>query len=211
MRNYLKLFIITLLIVISSCSLKRKNNYAVDMKPVISQAYYIDASFNAAQTVAIQEAMDEWNTATRGLTHLTIAGVVRFESIDPNFDYGKNVIIKTDSNNAFVKEQNNKFYGKAEVVGLQMSTIDGKYNEIYIVSDEIANMTQYKLNVIHELGHAISMKHVDDAAAVMNTQFNKNVRCLTHRDVKQFCDLYTCNPEDMNYCEDYNISNQMFH
>lgn len=199
------------MVVLSSCSLKRKNNYAVDITPIINQAYYVDSSFNSDQVAAIQGAMDEWNIATRGQAHITIAAVVKFESTDPNFDYGKNVIIKTDSNNAFVKEQNNKFYGKAEIVGLQMPTIDGKYNEIYIVSDELENMTQYKLNVIHELGHAIRMNHVDDAAAIMNTQFNKNVRCLTHRDVKQFCDLYGCNAEDMNYCEDYNVLNQMFH
>ena len=211
-KNYIKLFLITILILISGCSLKRKNSFSIDKKAVISQEFYIDSSFNSSQAESIRDAMNEWNTATRGMVKFSIVQSIKITSKDPNYDFGKNVIIKTDSNDPFVKEQNNKLYGHGgEVIGLQLPTLDGKYSIIYIVSDQVANMVQYRLNVTHELGHSISMIHISDAPAIMDSPFNKNLRCLTLRDMKQFCDFYTCNPEEMNYCEDYSILNQMFH
>jgi len=211
MKTFYKYFFILFVICIVGCSLKRVNNYSKDKPLIINQNIYYDSDFSSNEIDDITEATKEWSIATRGMVKFNIIGELEVANKNANQDFGKNVIIKFNSFDPFIIDMlHNQIHDHGDVIGLEEKTLDGHF-VIGIVSDLLKNDTEYKLDVIHELGHAINLVHVDSGPAIMNSMQDKNLRCLTHLDLQQFCDFYSCNVEEMNFCKPYVLTNQMFH
>lgn len=206
----MKKHLIILFLFLASCSLKRVNQHPIDLKSIVTQDVYLDDSFNDDEQNNIKYAFNEWLVATRGMVKFNYAGTIPVLTTDP-YVLTKNTIIRLRSDDPFViNMRNNQVHGSS-VIGFHIKTDDSIHFVVGIVYDVIPNTVQYKLNIIHELGHAINLSHIDSGPAILNTVQDKNLRCLTKTDLINFCNKYSCNAEEMNYCPNYNVSNQLFH
>lgn len=207
----MKKYLIILMFCLISCYLKRENNLPIDWSPTVTQDIYLDQDFSNDEQEWIKYSFNEWFVASRGIIKLNFAGLIKTSDKDPYQHFNKNVIIRIKSDDPFViNMRNNQLHGSTPI-GFHIVSDDQEHFVVGIIYDLIPNSVRYKLNVIHELGHAIGLKHIDDGPAILNTVQDKNLRCLTKTDLINFCNKYSCNYNEMNYCSNYSLSNQIFH
>ena len=68
---------------------------------------------------------------------------------------------------------------------------------IIIFSEYEGNKKFYNV-VLHELGHMLRLKHVDNKRAIMYEKLNGQ-NCITQFDAKQLCKIYKCKPNPECY------------
>lgn len=76
---------------------------------------------------------------------------------------------------------------------------NGKVPRIFLVYDRMIGKTYYKGCLLHELGHAIGLKHIQEKGTLMYPQLDDGAKYITNADLKEFCDLYHCSVEKLNH------------
>jgi len=72
---------------------------------------------------------------------------------------------------------------------------------IVMVSDRLEDDLRYEIAVTHELGHTLlGPVHNNKTNSVMHEFVDKGAPCITENDIKAFCVIYNCKPEDLNSC-----------
>jgi hypothetical protein len=78
------------------------------------------------------------------------------------------------------------------------TTSDKYVPTILLVIDRL----EYDLKIVllHEIGHAAAIEHIDSTGSIMNKYIDKGSRKITKLDLEEFCSLYWCNPDTMTVC-----------
>lgn len=81
-----------------------------------------------------------------------------------------------------------------------LNITEQKLETIYIVNGRMNNEQEYFKIATHELGHSMRLYHVSDKNSLMFPYVAQAPNCLVMNDLKQFCDIYTCDAESMEPC-----------
>lgn len=103
------------------------------------------------------------------------------------------------STDAFIQKFD-KEHSNTRTVGVAHRDECG-YSRIWIVVDRLDMREQVKIVTAHEVGHVLGIDHLESSVSLMfhSSKEGRNM-CITYDDMKAFCDLYGCNPNETSYC-----------
>lgn len=155
----------------------------------IIKTLVLDRKFNEFEIGFIEGACKEWEEKTNHVVEFKIVRAIHKSFIDENTIY----INKSDKNNPTIFA--------LEI--MSSDTIFGYYDgkspikSILIVSDNVDDI-MYQTVVLHELGHALGLKHNTDYGDINTTMYpsiNSRQSGLVKKDIDQFCSIYKCSNE----------------
>jgi len=158
---------------------------------------YLDRNFDEFETELTMQAALEWSKATNHRVEYDVIQLPTREKIN----YKNSVFIakrSIDDPQVILMDLagGNQTLGVYEKRGLPHITIVG----------ERVNYNNFKEIMLHELGHSLGLEHLEgleniDALMFPYTDMNINGLIvptgsdhITSKDVKQFCELYHCDP-----------------
>lgn len=76
------------------------------------------------------------------------------------------------------------------------------YTTVWLYENELRSSQSWQVTTAHEFGHSLGLKHVEEKSAVMNKFYSdyKSLNCLTLSDMNEFCSIYGCDTNNMNFC-----------
>jgi hypothetical protein len=160
---------------------------------------WIDKEFYAADQLALDDAIRQWNFALNGYVKLEIVSTT-FD-MEPEIIQRANLergwlIMKVHSGNSIIPDQSDK--GQVKYYTLAwVNDIGG--NHMWMVRDRLKNewMTGVAL---HEIGHMLGALH--DNVYLMQPHFNwEDYRCVDYATLKQVADYQHIPMGSLNYCQ----------
>lgn len=159
---------------------------------------YVDPSFTDAEALLIQEAVDEWSTATRGAVDMRL-----HQGVAPPLEHYIDHVTVTD------REKTKLGYAGRPTYGPLGMPTPAAGIEIYVkhiarAADSDYNPYSYEVvfraTVLHELGHHFGIPHSKDPMTLMYPKLQRN--CITEADVATFCQLHSCDfpPQSTHDC-----------
>jgi hypothetical protein len=152
------------------------------------QTLYLDTSLSDDEAITVIGAALEWQTATRGLVHYNIVKLpITKDTID------ENVIIVFSVSPYFPEILSLDKESSKTHLGYYDSHGDTPY--IVLVSERLTP-DNYKSVILHELGHALGLKHNngdEGMGTLMYPDIELGSKSITNTDLDNFCKLYGCN------------------
>lgn len=160
----------------------------------IHKILYLDRNFSENEIEIITEAALEWHYESGNLVTFN---VMKMPARNINTD---DAIFITIVNQDF-----------PEIIGLDNAAPDachlGYYDQIHgmsyiaLVPFRIESKI-YKMVIMHELGHALDLKHnegIEGVGTLMYPNVELGVDYVTDTDLQHLCELYGCNPKKLHY------------
>lgn len=154
---------------------------------------YIDRTFNASQRSLIVIAAAEWQNSTKGIVRFHIENMPTTNIIDPS----NSIIIYSVSPDSpdilsLDAENNSRHLG--------VTNMEHFLPNIEIVSSRINSAYDFKATILHELGHAIGLKHnegINGYHTLMCPALDVGAAEITKIDLQNFCKIYLCNVNEL--------------
>jgi len=165
-----------------------------DYKAHTHRILYIDPSFNDEEQEYILSAAIIWTQRTNN----TINFDVVFLPSEDMLDTENGIIIGK------ISQYNPDIIGLDEINNshtLAYFTKDGFIPSINLVTSRMSKDT-YQAVVLHELGHALGLKHnfgIEGEDTLMYPSIDRGSTIITYKDLEYFCKLYACDPAKLNY------------
>lgn len=196
------------LLFISICSLgcaniaEIHNANSLPQETMVRVDLHGDVSFDAHERQIIQKAADTWYDYSNHYAKFNIRYDLNFDDMQSLKDnLNRNVLLRSDSTMNIASMADKHVNGR--VLSFVSHNPDFKFGpqRLYIIRDRIKSDEDFYQLALHELGHLLWVKHVDDSHSVMYVEHNKESSCLTKEDMKAFCQANGCNLEQMKWCE----------
>lgn len=161
------------------------------LKHLYSNHYRADVNFDDTERQHIINAMKDMEFFCNGMHTF---------SVDFNFDpstetiENKYTILKVDGYHPYIIESDKRL--QANTLGL-CSYIDHGIT-IYMVSERLHTDIVYRTTVVHELGHAIGMRHTKPYSIMYKSNCGI-VLYPTFIDAVELHNNYDCAPQDLRY------------
>lgn len=201
--------LLLILILFVACIPVRINNFPKNMSPVVEKDLWIDSEFSESQTYLIEQAAESWEDATRGMIKINLHKNYTIPNRKIASPLDRDIIIKVNGSDPFISKQSAKTKSGV-IVGLTAQAPDLTHNWVMIINDRITYSSHFKTIATHEIGHLmIDYGHQNEGPAIMNEQRDKFIKCLTRFDLEFFCNKFDCDVEELNYCDPYDLRNQL--
>lgn len=188
----IQLIIISMLIILSN-NLSQTLDDPLIYPTHIHKTLYLDRYFDNQEITMISAASLEWSQATNHIVEFDIVVM----PTDENFDIINGIIITKVSLDCpdiiFVDLMSHN-----TTLGLYQ---DDPIPNIELVSDRLSHY-DYKSIVLHELGHALGLKHNKDLDGIDTLMFptiDLGADHITKTDLENFCKLYHCNARNLQH------------
>lgn len=164
----------------------------------------IDPEFTDHEKFLISEAALEWMHATNN--------IVKFIFVyDKNLDFKVKIDHKPVIFNIFHLQPIEEDHIIVEyldsvlpapVIGFydNIHIINSLFTTMFIVRVRISSDSEYKAVIMHEMGHSLGLAHSKIADTLMYPSVSGSSDCITMVDLKQFCEKYGCDAEQLNPC-----------
>ena len=157
----------------------------------------VDPDFSSYERSIIEEAANDWSYYTNDIA------TFKFVDGDP-----LNVAIKTEPGQIgqplIIRPLNSSDLRTLTFDIAINGTTMGMYDPstfiptIWIIIDRIQDEEEMLGVVLHELGHAEGLEHSSIQNSLMFPYVSTS--CITKYDLRQFCSIYGCDYENMNFC-----------
>lgn len=150
-----------------------------------------DVDFSSAQRRAIEEAVHEWYefTKNRFLFHI----IYDLHKTDLDAAQTNDLIFNVDSQFHHVQTWD----AEHAITALGYCINERTRGTIYIVKDRLDNYLDFKLTIMHELGHYIGLEHTPKGSIMYKN--NSPQTKFTELDGIEFCDKYGGSLTDLYY------------
>jgi len=158
-----------------------------DYKSHTHRILYIDPSFDDDEQEFIITSTIIWAKKTNNVVTFDVIFLPTQEILD-----GENGIVIGK-----VSKYNPDIIGLDTINGSQtlaFFTKDGFIPSINLVTSRMSN-DNYQAIVLHELGHALGLKHnlgIDGEGTLMFPSIDRGSSTITYKDLEYFCKLYEC-------------------
>ena len=165
----------------------------------INKTVYIDKRFSKIEINYIEEALNEWSEKSNNLLQF---------KVEYNININEKEYIKNKYQSIMIEKTHSSDTEIVFVEKLSETTLIGLCNtstapiDVMIIFDRLKNKEEYRSVVIHEIGHALGLKHSDIRWTLMYPYIDSGSYHLTYYDMEQFCKIYSCNVKDLNFKED---------
>lgn len=150
---------------------------------------YVSNSFDDADFRLMQEAAEEWNTETHGLATLeVIRGYDDYLYQSISHDHSSMVVMRASIWNPVITTLDDRLH----------TTILGYFfdeegtQSIILVPARMAGEDYYRAVIIHEMGHALALNHIDVDDTIMVSSMDRSSYHLSKTDLNWFCRVYYC-------------------
>ena len=198
MKRFFTFLLFSLLI--SACCVSFQYKTAFPISLLNAQKYVlIDDGLTPEERNDIELGFKNWECSTKGLVHITF--LKDFNELLNRKDYI--FVEKVDNTDARIIAQD-KFYDKEQERKYHTLAVyyDGT-NSNYSVILVVENRTKYNLKqvITHEVGHSVLLSHdKQNKDTVMYPFTDEGATKITDKDLENFCDLYWCDPKELNAC-----------
>lgn len=177
-------FIVTCLIIIIQFNNKNIQNS-------VHKTLFLDRTFSEQEIIYITEAALEWSIATNYIVKFDIHILPNNKHLMKEDDIVINKVSQDHVDVLLIDSMNNN-----STLGLWQG--NGPIKNIKLVTSRLTPQS-YKGVVLHELGHALGLKHNEGFVGIgtlmyPNIDFGANE--ITDMDLKQFCNIYKCNSQN---------------
>jgi hypothetical protein len=167
---------------------------------------YVDSMFSMDDKLAIDNAVNQWNYA---LNQQMVLNIVSYE-----FNMEPSVIIQAQREHAFLfLEVSNTEPGipdkipEVECRKLRKCFLTLAYADalggttVKVVRSRIKHSADLEYIMLHEIGHLLYLRHVDDAEGLMYKHYTKyGFLCVDEDSVQKVAQQYGLDFSHMNYC-----------
>ena len=155
----------------------------------VHKTVYVNNSFDDDDFVLIQEAAKEWETETHGLATINVVkGYDDYLYKHIAHDQSSLVMMRAGIWNPLVTLLDTEL--KAPVLGYFFGNEDTQ--SILLVPGRMKGNDYYRSVIVHEMGHAFALSHIDAENTVMTAYMSDDSFHLTKMDIDWFCRVYYC-------------------
>lgn len=178
------------------CNLQPRNEF-----PEISHTVYISDNFTLSGVDDIHQALMEWTQVTRGSVKWTIGHHPTKTDLGdgPKGTCSNSVIIIPVLSDWDIVKEIESSKGNNHTIAAA-TILSCEFNLMIVVMDNIT-ASAFRPTVLHELGHYLGLKDNNDITTIMHLDDTGTATCVTPKDVKQFCDVWSCDPNKMAPCK----------
>lgn len=160
---------------------------------------YVDKNFGAADQLAIDDAIMQWNYALNGYVKLQVESTsfdMEAETLQRCMVTDRCwLIMRTDSHNPMVDSLDKTKKGKSYTLAWA-NEIGG--NRMWVIRDRVANNWMTGI-ALHEMGHLLGAEH--DDVYLMQPMFNwEQARCVDYEALKRVAAYQHLPMDKLNYC-----------
>lgn len=199
----MKKFVLLIVLMLFGCAMPPK-------EPRI--LFHADKSFSEYERKCLQAGSDQWTEQTSGLADAVY--VYDYDSSDATqvarFALFHRVVRWTSDmpivkfNDALINDGDED--GASQILGQTRSSTNDAFHrpiEMRLVVDRLSDENMCKQVVVHELGHAFGVPHINYWPAIMYPSADiRRGTCLKKADLLAFCYLNDCGSVKMNPCPD---------
>jgi Matrixin len=149
---------------------------------------------NHLQIETVSEIAHQWEIATNGMVQFDIK---LFENEAPPIDESGLLITSVKNTEPTIARAQVRM---RERTGSTTAIITGLYMRskpnpvIYLVQNNLANISEMRKTLLHELGHSLGLAHNVDPDSVMYQGVDRSSDHITRSDLDALCGLYHCDP-----------------
>lgn len=164
--------------------------------------FHVDTAFSPYGIELIRRACNKWEMYSNGL--------VKFELVQDLDDGDFNafaamvktmptIVAVSSMASVIVEFEANNQCPNCRTLGL---TVQSDTPLVFLVVDRLGDARDFYEVILHELGHALGLRHVTDNDAVMFAQHQTpGASCLHKADMEEFCRAQFCSLSDVKWCE----------
>ncbi len=164
-----------------------------DYKSHTHRILYIDPTFDDDEQEFILASTIIWANKTNNVVTFDVIFLPTKETLDTENGIVIGRVSKYNSDIIGLDNINNS-------ETLAFFTKDGFIPSINLVTSRMSN-ENYQAIVLHELGHALGLKHnigIDGEGTLMFPSIDRGAPTITYKDLEYFCKLYECNASKLH-------------
>lgn len=189
MKKLLRISLLVALVVGINCGTPRSPVIRGVTVPLVEKRLYIDEAFTPGEVECIKESARNWTSATRGLARIRVITSVKKTDNFPIVTTVDDVAVHRESSSSVVVLFAEVSSPYSYLYGLYKPHVD--QSEILLVGDRLVDERVCRSVVMHEIGHALGMRHSDDPGSLMYGG-DSMVSTITKQDLVDFCAANRC-------------------
>lgn len=155
----------------------------------IHKTVYVSNSFDEYDFRLIKEAADEWEKETHGIATIEVVrGYDDFLFNSIEHDQSSMVMMRASIWNSVITSLDARLH--TTILGYFFDKVGTQ--TIIVVPSRMLGEDYYRGVIIHEMGHALALDHIDEDNTIMVSTMDRSSYHLSKIDIDWFCRVYYC-------------------